>query len=269
MAGRPEKHTVNYFQHDAVAGSGRTLTILFNRFQHEGISCWWLLLEELARSYDHIINITRPEDFEYLSGKLHFPPEKLRGILEKMAELDAIDRELYSHGYIWSQNFVERLNPVYASRKQQPPTKPVIISQTNPISSEEIPISLPDNTHSRESILEGLEGVDTSTENTPELLNEIRALPGWKIKNDDQVWFDEFQKEFPLLSISVVRKCRDYHISKHPQKNHIWKTALRNWLENEREKTNGRPSANIQSGNESRGIFERLANEALARQSNA
>jgi len=149
MAGRPEKRTVDYFSHDAKSSKGRTLTILFNHFQHAGVSCWWLLLEELAETNDHCININSTEDFEYLSGKLHFPPRKLREILKKMADLGAIDKDLYSRGYIWSQNFVDRLKPVYEKRNQPQPLKPVINGSNNSIPVTEIPISGVDNTHTK------------------------------------------------------------------------------------------------------------------------
>ncbi len=152
MAGRPEKHNVDYFPHDSRAGSGRTLTILFNHFGHEGISSWWLLLEELANSYDHFISITNKENLEFLAGKLHLLPEKLNLFLKKLADLDAIDNDLYLNKIIWSENLVQRLKPVYDSRKQPLPDKPAINSislANNSINSREMPINTPDNTQSK------------------------------------------------------------------------------------------------------------------------
>ena len=103
---RPLKVTVAYFSHDADASEGKTLSILFNHFGHEGISAWWLLLERISRTRNHVISTRNPEDLEFLAAKMHFKPDRLREILAKMAELEAIDRELFERGLIWSQNFV-------------------------------------------------------------------------------------------------------------------------------------------------------------------
>ncbi len=124
MAGRPEKRTVDFFSHDTHAGAGRTVTILFNHFGHEGISGWWQLLEVIGSTDNHVVNIVAIEDFEYLAARMHFPPDRLRAILNALAELDAIDKDLYEGGIIWSQNFVDRLTPIYKYRKQNPPIKP-------------------------------------------------------------------------------------------------------------------------------------------------
>ena len=142
MAGRPEKRRVDFFSHDAGAGSGRTLTILFNNFGHEGISAWWLLLETLSGARDHTVRVDKREDFEYLAAKLHFQPQRFKEILNKMAELDAIDKDLYTHGCIWSQNFVNRLEGVYKARGQSLPPRP---SPDNSISGTDNSISGTDN----------------------------------------------------------------------------------------------------------------------------
>ncbi len=123
---RPYKHSVDYFPHDSDASDGRTLTILFNTFGHDGISAWWQLLERISCTENHVIDIRNPDDLEYLSAKLRFTPEKLRQILDKLAYLNAIDFQLYSCGLIWSDNFVERVSDVYKKRKQELPTRPVI-----------------------------------------------------------------------------------------------------------------------------------------------
>ncbi len=150
---RPQKHTVEYFSHDADASNGRTLSILFNHFGHEGNSAWWLLLERLSSTENHVISIKALEDFEYLASKLHFTPEKLRLILNKMAELEAIDRELYQNGLIWSQNFVNRQEPVYKTRKQELPTKPTLPIQEIQLSGKETPLSVPVIPHTKETKL--------------------------------------------------------------------------------------------------------------------
>jgi hypothetical protein len=143
---RPVKLTVDYFSHDANASSRKTLTILFNHFGHEGISGWWQLLERLADTPNHFLDIRNPECFEYLAARLRFSPDRARAIFSKMADLDAIDRELYTSGIIWSQNLIDRLAGVYKSRNQDLPSKPCI---NNPVSLPNNSIDLPDNTQTK------------------------------------------------------------------------------------------------------------------------
>ena len=143
---RPQKQTVDYFSHDSNASGGKTLTILFNHFGHDGISAWWQLLECISSTNHHFIDIRNHEGLEFLAAKLRFTPDKLVAILAKMAALEAIDSELYKAGLIWSQNLADRLSPVYKSRNQSLPSKPSI---NNPVSLTDNPIDLPDNAQTK------------------------------------------------------------------------------------------------------------------------
>ncbi len=125
---RPQKHTVDYFPHDADASQGKTLSILFNHFGHEGISAWWQLLERISKTDNHVIGIRNTEELEYLAATMRFQPARLKEILSKMADLDAIDKELLDIGIIWSQNFVNRIDSVYKMRKQSLPCRPELSS---------------------------------------------------------------------------------------------------------------------------------------------
>ena len=141
---RPQKQTVEYFAHDADASEGKTLSILFNHFGHEGISAWWLLLERISKTRNHVIGIGNPEDVEYLSAKMHFKPEKLLEILRKMADLGAIDKPLFESGQIWCQNFVDRLESVYKVRKLDLPSKPELSIPETKLLVPETELSVPE-----------------------------------------------------------------------------------------------------------------------------
>jgi len=143
---RPPKQTVDYFSHDSNASGGKTLTILYNNFGHDGISAWWQLLESISSTKNHFIDIRNHEDLEFLAAKLRFSLDRLTLILAKMASLEAIDSELYKAGLIWSQNLVDRLSTVYNSRNQSLPSKPSI---NNPVSLTDNPIDLPDNAQTK------------------------------------------------------------------------------------------------------------------------
>ncbi len=146
---RPQKHTVDYFAHDADASQGKTLSILFNHFGHEGISAWWQLLERVSKTENHVISIGNPEELEYLAATMRFQPDHLKEILSKMADLEAIDKELLNAGMIWSQNFVNRLESVYKIRKQTLPTKPKFPVSETTLSVSETEFPIPENPQSK------------------------------------------------------------------------------------------------------------------------
>ena len=76
---------------------------------------------------------------------------------------------------------------------------------------------------------------------TSPLLIELTKLPGWSQSNGnhDADWLSEFLAEYPALSSSVVRACRDYHSEKKKHTKAIWKTRLRHWMEREKSHDNG------------------------------
>ncbi len=126
MARRP-KHTVDYFSHDADASeTSRTINILENNFGPDGYCVWFKLLERLSKTNNHFITCSNSEDKEFLAAKFRLNPEKMTSILDKLAELGAIDRELYRYGVIWCQNLVDRFKDVYDNRRQPLPKKPQI-----------------------------------------------------------------------------------------------------------------------------------------------
>jgi len=161
---RPQKHTVDYFAHDADASQGKTLSILFNHFGHEGISAWWQLLERISKTENHVIGIGNPEELEYLAATMRFQPSRLKEILSKMADLGAIDKQLLDAGMIWSQNFVNRLESVYKARKQALPTRPELSGIKTKLSVSETELSIPENPQSKlkETIVNKTKGEKSS-----------------------------------------------------------------------------------------------------------
>ena len=209
---RPQKQTVEYFSHDAVAGQGRTLSILYNHFGHEGISAWWLLLETLARTRNHSIALKNSEDTEFLAAQMHFPPERLTAILSKMAELESIDPDLFKSGIIWCQHFVDRLEPIYKSRKQDLPMRP--FGKETPLSGKETPLSVPrarvPRNYTKETILKRVKKAATFEEYQDSLKPKYPAID-----------FDHEIEKFWLYW--------DSHDKKHTPVNK--KLCLVNWMD--------------------------------------
>ncbi len=131
MAGRPKKYTVDFFPHDTNASEGKTLTILQNKFGNDGVLAWWRILERLGQSKNHYYSCQNQADWEFLLAKIHLPAISLLEILKALAELKAIDSELWGEKIIWSQNFLDRIADVYRNRGQEIPSKPHILSSND------------------------------------------------------------------------------------------------------------------------------------------
>lgn len=124
---RPQKQTVDYFPHDGHASDGDTLTILQGRWGNDGYAFWFRLLEKLSTSENHVIDCRNPVKWQLLLAKSHLTEETGEEIMRVLAELDAIDAELWHrHRVIWCQNLVNGVADAYKNRRRPVPARPVI-----------------------------------------------------------------------------------------------------------------------------------------------
>ncbi len=121
---RPIKLTVDYFPHYANASERKTLYILESNFGIAAYAFWFKLLELLASSPGHYFRFDNPAGWQFLTAKTKVSDDIGRQILDELALLDAIDKELYEEKCIWSQNFVDGLSEVYRRRQIELPQKP-------------------------------------------------------------------------------------------------------------------------------------------------
>ena len=123
MAGKP-KETVNYFPHMCNASEGRTLYIMEHKYGNDGYTFWFKLLELLGSTAGHAFDFSDPQSWQFLVAKTRAPEEKAEEMLKTLADVSAIDRELYMAAVIWSDNFVEGIGEVYRRRVVDIPDKP-------------------------------------------------------------------------------------------------------------------------------------------------
>ena len=119
---RPTKTSVDYFPH--MTHSGKTIAILEARWGNDGYAFWFKLLELLGDSSDFSFNCNRSADWEYLLSKTRVTEPVARAILDKLAEVEAIDAACWAQNIVWSDNFCRNLEPVFEKRKGQKPQKP-------------------------------------------------------------------------------------------------------------------------------------------------
>jgi hypothetical protein len=129
---RPRKQTVDYFPHQV--NHGETIFILEQRYGNDGYAFWFKLLELLGRTEGHCIDCKKPSTLNYLAAKTLISKDKAEEILNLLAELEAIDLELWTEGkVIWSDNFLKGLSFAYRNREMSIPDKPVIQCQKSGI----------------------------------------------------------------------------------------------------------------------------------------
>jgi hypothetical protein len=121
---RPTTNTVPYFSHDSDASEKKTLTIIKGIYGLEGIGFWWTLLEWLARTENHYLNLSSDSDLEFLLQKLGLSLQLGTEIINKLSSLGAIDSILWEHKVVWCQNLVNRLDLVYKKRGRKLPVAP-------------------------------------------------------------------------------------------------------------------------------------------------
>ena len=119
---RPAKRTVDYFPH--IIKQGKTMTILENKFGNDGYSFWFKLLEILGSTDGHFYEYRNITDIEFLLAKTNVSKEVAEEILELLANLKAIDKQLWAKKVIWSDNFVSNIEDAYSRRKVNVPHKP-------------------------------------------------------------------------------------------------------------------------------------------------
>ncbi len=122
---RPHKQTVDYFPHDTDASDGKTLSIIQSKYGNDGYAFWFKLLQLLGKTPGHYYDFNNPADWEFLLAKTHQnDAEKAKAILETLVVLSAIDAELYAHGVIWCQKFVDRVADAYNRTVNGAPQRP-------------------------------------------------------------------------------------------------------------------------------------------------
>jgi len=197
---RPKKRTVDYFPHQC--NHGKTMFILEQKYGNDGYAFWFKLLELLGTTEGHFLHLENSADWEFLQAKTRLYGDKCREILDLLARLDAIDRELWeSHRVVWSQNFVDGIAPVYRNRGVETPSKPSFYTRKpsdGGVSTPENPQSRVEESRVEESTICAPDDAQEDTHDAP--MNKPSSKSGprspFKSRRQEQL-FDEFWAEYP------------------------------------------------------------------------
>ena len=122
---RVQKDVVSYFPHDANACTGDTLTVLQSRFGNDGYAFWFKLLEKLALTDGHCLDVSNPTKWQIFIARMGVDEITTVDIMKILVEMNAIDKDLWASKLIWCQNLVDNVSDVYKNRKRELPQKPL------------------------------------------------------------------------------------------------------------------------------------------------
>jgi hypothetical protein len=124
---RPQKAVVDYFPHNVK--HGKSMLAIESRFGNDGYAFWFKLLEILGETEGHVFDCNNPVNVEYMLAKMHVSEVTACEIIDLLAKIESIDRELWSEKIIWCQHFVDGVTDAYKRRKIGIPQKPSLCKQ--------------------------------------------------------------------------------------------------------------------------------------------
>lgn len=115
--------------------------IIEQAYGNNGYVLWFKLLEILGYTDGHFYDCNNIDNWVYLQAAARISEKECQGILDKLALLGAIDKELWDKKrIIWSDNFIKNITDVYKKRQRKIPQKPFSVPET-PFSVSEIRVS--------------------------------------------------------------------------------------------------------------------------------
>lgn len=222
---RNTKAIIDYFPH--YVNHGKTLPIIERMFGNDGYVLFFKMLEFLGRMEGHFYHFANNVDEDYFFSQVCVEKEKGFLILDKLAELNSIDKELWlQKRVLWSNNFVKRdLAVIYARRntKVDRPDPDKFETQTTkpPIKAEQSIVEY--------SRVEETEFSPTKVQLSEDNVDRNRVGLGLCIQksgqNEDKfrterTIFDQFRKKYPGTKRGLDTEFKNF------QKHKDWKEIL-------------------------------------------
>lgn len=124
---RPKRYNVDYFPH--YISDGKKMFVIESKHGNDGYSCWFKILETLAKSDNHFVNCNDEMNMMYLAAKCRVSIDKLTEIIDDLCKLGEIDEILWNQSkVIWSDKFVESISDAYSKRSNNCITKMELIT---------------------------------------------------------------------------------------------------------------------------------------------
>lgn len=112
--GRPSRNTVDYFPH--FISDGKKMFFIEKKYGNDGYATWFKILEKLASTENHFLDLNSEEEVMYLSAKCCISEDILLGIITDLSKVGAFDKMLWEMRIVWSQKFINEIQEVYNRR---------------------------------------------------------------------------------------------------------------------------------------------------------
>jgi hypothetical protein len=114
---RPESNTVSYFPHKI--GDGKKIFSIETKYGNDGYATWFKILEKLATTDNHYLDLNDEVEVIYLSAKCKVSEQVLFSIINDLARLGCFDKILWEKRYLWSQVFIDSIQDAYSRRNNK------------------------------------------------------------------------------------------------------------------------------------------------------
>lgn len=205
--------------------------ILESKFGNDGYAFWFKLLELLATTDGHLYDCRNSSHWQFLLAKTQQDDISARSILNLLADLGAIDNELWEKEVIWCQNFVDNISDVYKNRKATAPTRPnlnsfyekkptsqVVSTDRNPTEDNIEVVSTGGNTQSKvkETKVNKTKVEEENTDvNVHRFYQENFGIETPFITEDIEYWINDLSKEVVILALQkAIEKNAEYAYAK-------------------------------------------------------
>jgi hypothetical protein len=114
---RPESNTVTYFPHKI--GDGKKIFSIETKYGNDGYATWFKILEKLATTENHYLDLNDEVEVIYLSAKCKVSEQVLFSIINDLTRLGCFDKILWEKRYLWSQVFIDSIQDAYSRRNNK------------------------------------------------------------------------------------------------------------------------------------------------------
>lgn len=118
---RPKKSTVDYFPH--FTEHGKTMFVLESKWGNDGYATWFKILEKLGSADGHYLDCREEISLTFLAAYCRISDELFLEIVNTLAYLHAIDRDLWRRKVIFCQHFIDGVKDAYRKRLDNFPTR--------------------------------------------------------------------------------------------------------------------------------------------------
>lgn len=112
---RPQRNNVDYFPH--YISDGKKMFFIEQKYGNDGYAMWFKLLETLAITDYHYLNLSDETEQMFLAAKCRVDVERLLEFINDLSKLKEINSAVWNEcNVVWSDKFMESISDAYSKR---------------------------------------------------------------------------------------------------------------------------------------------------------